>query len=581
MNIRKHFKAFSLFLALTNTINGFSATGEITEKLINPVRIVWMSDNTGKYIQNADELLKDFNGQISVADNKYATLYSKEEHQASILLDFGKEIHGGLKITSSIREYMNSVNLRIRFGESVTEAMSDVTIANNPENPTNEHSLRDFNLAASWLGSVQCGNTGFRFVRIDLLDKGVEYRLRNVSAISRIRDIEDKGSFQSNNERLNQIWNTGAYTVKLNMQEYIWDGIKRDRLVWIGDMHPEVMTINNAFGNHEVVYRTLDFARNDTPLPGWMNGMCSYSLWWLIIQKDLYMYQGNLDYLKQQQSYIKGLVKQIDARIDDNGVEHLDGTRFLDWPTSESPEIIHSGLQAMSLMAMEAAAQIGDFLKDDELKQIAQKNIEKLQKVRVGTYGNSQAAAMSIISGLSKNNAQDCEVILKNGVSGFSTFYGYYMLEALAANGKYKEAMDIISNYWGAMLDLGGTTFWEDLKYSDVAKSGRIDELVPQGKYDIHSGGGAYCYKGLRLSLCHGWASGPTSWMTKHVLGVTPVEPGCKVLEIDPHLGDLTSVKGTFPTPMGVVSISHKKGTDGKIISDIKAPKGVKVRMKK
>ena len=52
-----------------------------------------------------------------------------------------------------------------------------------------------------------------------------------------------------------------SYTVHLNMQEYLWDGIKRDRLVWVGDMHPEVMTIHTVFGENEVVRKSLDFAK--------------------------------------------------------------------------------------------------------------------------------------------------------------------------------------------------------------------------------------------------------------------------------------------------------------------------------
>jgi hypothetical protein len=36
------------------------------------------------------------------------------------------------------------------------------------------------------------------------------------------------------------------------MQEYLWDGIKRDRLVWIGDMYPEVSTIHAVFDFNEV-----------------------------------------------------------------------------------------------------------------------------------------------------------------------------------------------------------------------------------------------------------------------------------------------------------------------------------------
>ena len=553
-----------------------SSQAKVTHTTVPPARIVWMSDNTGKFVSNPNHL-GTFSGQLSVSDTSYATLMSSDTHQASILLDFGKEMYGRIKIFSAIRECKVPVRLRIRLGESVTEAMSDVNMPDNPQNPTNEHSLRDFTVSAPWLGSFQCGNSGFRFARIDLLDKDIKYNLRHVSAVSLIRDIEDKGSFCSDNERINQIWQTGAYTVKLNMQEYLWDGIKRDRLVWVGDMHPEVMTINNVFGEQEVVYKSLDFARDDTPFPGWMNGMCSYSLWWIIIQKDLYMYQGNLDYLKSQRDYLLRLVKQIDERIDENGVERLDGIRFLDWPTSENQNVIHSGLQSLSFMAMKAAVQIGEYIGDRDMIRMASSCLERMKGVAVDAHDNSQAAALNIISGLSTDPEKDCETILKNGLDGFSTFYGYYMLEALAMLGKYDEALDFISTYWGAMLDLGATTFWEDLKYADVANAARIDEIVPPGKHDIHAGGGAYCYKGLRLSLCHGWASGPTSWLTRHVLGIVPIEPGCRVLQVKPNLGPLQSVKGTFPTPYGIVTVSCTKNGRGKVVCDIQAPKGVKI----
>ena len=41
-------------------------------------------------------------------------------------------------------------------------------------------------------------------------------------------------------------------------------------------------------------------------------------------------------------------------------------------------------------------------------------------------------------------------------------FYVYYMLETIAKAGEYEKAIDIINSFWGAMLELGATTFWED-----------------------------------------------------------------------------------------------------------------------
>ena len=158
-----------------------------------------------------------------------------------------------------------------------------------------------------------------------------------------------------------------------------------------------------------------------------------------------------------------------------------------------------------------------------------------------------------------------------------STFYGYYVLRARALAGDYQGDLDCIRQYWGAMLDLGATTFWEDFDLDWTANAARIDELVPEGKKDIHGDFGNYCYKGFRHSLCHGWASGPTAWLSEHVLGVTIVEPGCRVVRVEPHLADLEWVEGTFPTPRGVIRIRHEKRPDGTVHSDIEAPAGVKI----
>jgi hypothetical protein len=61
------------------------------------------------------------------------------------------------------------------------------------------------------------------------------------------------------------------------------------------------------------------------------------------------------------------------------------------------------------------------------------------------------------------------------------------------------------------------------------------------------------------------------------VLGVEPLEAGCKKIRITPNLGDLEWVEGTFPTPYGVIEIKHTKQADGKIKSEIKAPEGIVV----
>ena len=119
--------------------------------------------------------------------------------------------------------------------------------------------------------------------------------------------------------------------------------------------------------------------------------------------------------------------------------------------------------------------------------------------------------------------------------------------------------------------------FYKDFDINWKKNAARIDELIPAGKVDVHRTYGDYCYKGYRHSLAHGWASGPTAWLSEYVLGVKIVEPGCKAVKIEPNLGGLEWVEGTVPTPYGVIKVRHEKQADGKIKSKIEVPKGVKV----
>ena len=489
------------------------------------------------------------------------------------MLDFGRELQGGIQFVTG-QSAQKEIEVRVRFGESVSEAMCEITSENGA---TNDHAIRDLHLTLPWLGVAEIGNSGYRFARIDVESKNVQLLLKEVRATFGYRDIPYLGSFRSSNERLNKIWMTGAYTVHLNMQEYIWDGVKRDRLVWIGDLHPELMTVNTVFGYNEVIPKSLDLIRDTTPVPDWMNGISSYSIWWLLIHKDWYLYQGNLDYLKEQKEYMTTLLNHLMTKIDDKGKETLDGNRFLDWPSSPNVKGVDAGLQALMVMAMDAGEEMALAMGENALAERCKKASKRLLKYVPDHNQSKQGAALMALAGLMKAEEADKEVLSVGGAKNFSTFYGYYMLEAMAKAGNYQGAMDIISEYWGAMLDLGATTFWEDFNVDWTRNAARIDELVPEGKVDVHRTYGDYCYKGFRHSLCHGWASGPTAWLSRYVLGVQVLEPGCKKVKIEPHLGNLEWVEGMFPTPMGVIVIKHTKGANGKIVSDIQAPDGVEI----
>jgi len=550
-------------------------TTETVKKYLSPIKVLWQTPDTDTNIINAQRFLLPGNGQADLSNSNMCILKSSNTIHPALLLDYGRELHGGLQIVTGMYKSGKPVKLRVRFGESASEAMSTVEPA---QNATNDHAMRDEIVQVPWLGKLEIGNTGFRFVRIDLIDDNTELQLKEVRAIFTYRDIPYLGSFNSSDKLLNDIWMTGAYTVHLNMQEYLWDGIKRDRLVWIGDMHPETSTIGAVFGYNNVVPKTLDLARDITPLPKYMNGMVSYSMWWVLIHRDWYMHTGNLAYLKQQKEYLKGLLQHLSSKVDASGKEQLnDGTRFLDWPSSENKQGIHAGLQAMLIMTLNAGAELCKILDEPATVKLCNNVVARLEKYVPDAGNAKQAAALMALSGLAPAKKMNDEFLSVGGVKNFSTFFGYYMLQAKAKAGDYQGSLDAIREYWGAMLKLGATTFWEDFNMDWLPNASRIDELPRQGEKDIHGDYGAYCYIGFRHSFCHGWASGPTPWLTEHVLGISVVAPGCKIIKVSPHLGDLKFAEGTFPTPYGLVKVKHTKLANGQIKSDISAPKEVKI----
>jgi alpha-L-rhamnosidase len=306
-----------------------------------------------------------------------------------------------------------------------------------------------------------------------------------------------------------------------------------------------------------------------------MNGISSYSMWWILIHEEWYQHHGNLEYLKEQQPYMTALLERLATFVDEDGKEKLDGMRFLDWPTFENKTAVHEGLQAMMALTMESGARMAVIFGDKATEKLCKDTSALLRKHVPEASGRKSPAALLSLAGLRDVDDVSENVLKKDGPKDLSTFYGFYVLNALAKSGDIDTGLDFISQYWGGMLDLGATTFWEDFDLAWTENAGRIDEPVAPGKKDLHGDFGAHCYVGFRHSFCHGWAGGPTAWLSKNVLGITPAAPGFTKVRIAPRLGRLKWAEGTYPTPKGVIHVRHDKQADGSIKSVIKLPDGV------
>jgi len=95
-----------------------------------------------------------------------------------------------------------------------------------------------------------------------------------------------------------------------------------------------------------------------------------------------------------------------------------------------------------------------------------------------------------------------------------------------------------MKSYWGGMLDLGATSFWEE--YEPAKKGAKHYAMYgrPFGK-----------------SLCHAWGASPIYLLGKYYLGVKPLTAGYATYEVVPALGGLQWMEGTVPTPQGDIAV--------------------------
>ncbi|HYA23126.1 MAG TPA: alpha-L-rhamnosidase C-terminal domain-containing protein [Terriglobales bacterium] len=486
----------------------------------------------------------------------------------SLVLDFGREVNGRLEIISDSSE---PARMTLQLGESFEEAIKKPFFG-----------ARDLYLPPG--EKVYGPKSAFRYARLQFFGSS-SLRLRSLGVDGIYYPVEYRGTFQSSDPLLNRIWEVGAHTAHLCMQDDIWDAPKRDRARWMGDLSVMGNVINHAFADHFLMEDTLT-RLNPAPVKSHVNGIPGYSAHWVIGLADYYRQFGAIDYVKSVMPNLVGLLSYMEGDLDENSlfVNKQKAWPFVDWSQgmeSDTPEA-HRATHfeyykafrdgAFLLRAAGDVAQAQRFEKRaEQLKRAAQKS---LLDPATKTFGPRwQSNALAVYSGIAepKQQAAIHAAVFAALDSGKLpdydiTPYNYnFFLYAMSQLGDRQIALSWIRKYWGGMIAEGATSFWEG-----------YDTRWP--KDDFHGNLKADNETGYQASLSHGWSSGPTAWLMDNVLGVTPDEPGFHRVLFRPDLLDLESANGTVPAPQGPIHVDLKK-TNGSIVATIDLPQGTQTRV--
>jgi hypothetical protein len=466
----------------------------------------------------------------------------------SMLADFGRETFGFVKLHG----IKGKGKVSVYYGESKEEALS---IANCEALDRVEADL------PAKTDSVMKLSKAFRYVNVQC-DAGVT--VDSVSMLYEYADLKEKGGFRCSDDEVNKIYDVAKYTFHLNTREFFIDGIKRDRWVWSGDAYQSYLMNYYLWFDNATVSRTLLELRGKDPVTAHINTIMDYTFYWFLGIYDYYLYTGDKTFIKQFYPRMQGLMEYCLGRRNKDGLmTGLAGDWiFIDWAEGLSKKgevsfeqlLLCRSLETMALCAGIANDNAGGdrykqlsgelktkfftYYWSDAKQALVHSRINGAQTDNVTRYSNMFAIFFNYFNETQKQAVKK-SVLLNDNIQKITTPYmRFYELEALCAMGEQDYVLKEMKDYWGGMLKLGATTFWEE--YNPAKKGAE--------HYSMYG-------REFGKSLCHAWGASPIYLLGKYYLGVQPTAPGYEQYSIQPQLGGLQWMEGKVPTPNGAIDV--------------------------
>jgi hypothetical protein len=461
---------------------------------------------------------------------------------------------------------------------------------------------------------------GFRYLTL-FLDGPGQVDVDSVSADFTAAPLQPRpdaypGHFLSSDDLLNKIWYAGAYTVQIDTamagtakswpyasgekdhsdtavpyadpdKEVIFDGGKRDRIVWQGDLSVQAPVTYLTTHDVDAVDNSLSSLAAQQLPDGFMPAESQagqhnrdelrtygeYVTWFVSNMYDHWLYTGDRAYLDKWWPALTRTMSWLES------VRAQDPQGLIAFGAAGScghygysdcgHETYVNVLYARNLDQMaELAGARGESGAAYAARSAAVKKAinDQLWDESAGAYRMSReipgaypqdANAVAVLTGvagatrasrsLAYLRAHDWSSLgsltVGTANASMSPFYAPlpsgFEADARLGTGD-ASGLDLIRKFWGwQLVQDPGSTFWEHVQ--------------PDGTPNLKQ----------FSSLAHGWAAAPTTILTTRVLGVRPTAAGFASYAVVPHAGDLKWAEGTVPTPKGDVTASWRNDGHG------------------
>ncbi len=418
-----------------------------------------------------------------------------------------------------------------------------------------------------------------------------EMGLRKISL-----SFKNQSSFACSDELLNQIWENGIFTPNASYDHIFLNssGCREGQL--LGDAMIQAMSSFYVFGNGEfsrkalIEFASAQFETGEIPSIAPSDLSLRYFdfclLWpvWLhkhiLYTDDKESVQELLPTLNKLLLFFENISDSYSNLIGDASGQS-DTPCLIDYDKTIDKKGITTGLNALYCFSLLKCEWIYNYVGDEQQAQNCNKRASRVaQKLRDATWDSKkglfsdgycndeksssyslQANVLALYGGVAE--PENYEKIFNNLFFEFAPFqetikdhqnenayFKYFIIDMAFTLNLREWALDYMRYYWGKMVQLGATTWWD--KFSpDV-------EFGPE----------------KAQSICHGYGVSPNLFLIREVAGIRVCDPGFKRIYFSPMLAACEWVRATTQTPHGGIKVewSHKETGELEILIESDFP---------
>ncbi len=401
-------------------------------------------------------------------------------------------------------------------------------------------------------------------------------QLRRLRVYEERYPVVQRGWFSSSDALLDRIWQVGVDTLYPNMTDAYTDTPWRERGQWWGDAYVEDHVNRVAFGDAKLLRRGLLFMAeaftDGRPAALSPNSdrtlLLDYGMLWAQSLHDYRRMTGDIQLLTQVypvlrefMAYLEGYENPDTGLLDIPAGEWWE-TALIDWSASDSRCGQSAALNAMYYGTLVDASAMAEAVGEVADASVWRRKADCIKR-GVNTYlylPDQHRYAASIVQGdvLSPSihaqawplayglvPEQEVDLVasaLVESLPGVGMYGMFWVLESLGNSDRIPEALELIETYYGRLLDLGATTWWE----------------------------GFNSHLHYTASLSHGWGGAPTWFLTTYVLGARRLESNAWLVK--PAFSSVRYASGSLPLQEGDLQVYWERQGCGDSRLELIAP---------